>query len=202
MTIIISELIAHCDIRAVWAALGGGPVRHGRGRAFWRGGVHLSVALNSEKNVWFDHATGQGGGTLALVQRVTGCNFREAVRWLDAFRGGSEKSDRGESRPVRDRGEAAAWVADQRWARWWAYAATVLAEEILWQLDAWDLRRESLTAMLRAIRLGDGAVVDQYRTWRAREPALTRALARAGRRADVRLQRRLAAFVVGGPHGS
>jgi len=73
------ETLSLCD---VWTALGGGPLRAGRGLAFWRDGDGLSVSLQSDKRAWFDHVTATGGGILALVETVLGCDRRAALEWL------------------------------------------------------------------------------------------------------------------------
>jgi hypothetical protein len=62
--------------------LGGGPLRGGRGRAFWRNGDGFNVSLDQRNNRWFDHAGGFGGGTLRLVEVALGVDWREALAWL------------------------------------------------------------------------------------------------------------------------
>ena len=76
------DLLDRTVITDVWVALGGGPLRHGRGKAFWRGGDAHNISLDEAKAVWFDHAHGTGGGVLALIQTVLGCDRRDALRWL------------------------------------------------------------------------------------------------------------------------
>lgn len=71
-------------IAEVWRRLGGGELRHGRGRAFWRGGDGLNVALDPERGRWFDHAACVGGGVLALVLTALDCDRRSALAWLSA----------------------------------------------------------------------------------------------------------------------
>lgn len=73
------ETLSLCD---VWTALGGGPLRAGRGLAFWRDGDGYNVALDAGKGAWFDHVEGVGGGILALVETVLGCDRRAALEWL------------------------------------------------------------------------------------------------------------------------
>jgi len=84
------ETLSLCD---VWTALGGGPLRAGRGLAFWRDGDGLSVSLQSDKRAWFDHVTATGGGILALVETVLGCDRRGALEWL-SDRYGIARSER------------------------------------------------------------------------------------------------------------
>jgi hypothetical protein len=75
-------ILDHVTIFAVWRALGGGVLRRGRGRAFWRDGDGWSVALSDAKGTWFDHRDGIGGGLLDLVVRARGGNRADALRWL------------------------------------------------------------------------------------------------------------------------
>ena len=76
------ELLDRASITDLWTALGGGPLRHGRGRAFWRDGYGNNVAVNETKNVFFDHAHGAGGGVLDLIQTALDCDRSAALRWL------------------------------------------------------------------------------------------------------------------------
>ncbi len=78
----VGDLLDRASISDVWADLGGGELRHGRGKAFWRDGDAYSVSLNQDKNVFFDFVTGTGGGVLMLIETVLGCDRRNALRWL------------------------------------------------------------------------------------------------------------------------
>jgi len=69
-------------IAEVWERLGGGELRNGRGRAFWRAGDGFNVALDLKRERWFDHATGVGGGVLALIQTALNSDRRAALAWL------------------------------------------------------------------------------------------------------------------------
>ena len=71
-------------ISRVWKALGGGPLRHGRGRAIWRKGNGYSVSLSDDKGVWYDFRDSIGGGLLDLVQHARGCSRGEAYLWIAA----------------------------------------------------------------------------------------------------------------------
>lgn len=75
------EIVARIDIKTVWTALGGGRLRHERGRAFWRDGDGLNISLNSDKAVFYDHASGRGGGVLDLVQTARACNRKESLEF-------------------------------------------------------------------------------------------------------------------------
>jgi hypothetical protein len=78
-----SSTIGSVCIIAVWERLGGGPLRGGRGIAWWRDGDYFNIALDSKQNVWCDHARGSvGGGVLDLVRTVLDCDKVSAVRWL------------------------------------------------------------------------------------------------------------------------
>ena len=88
------DLLDRASITDVWRALGGGELRHGRGRAWWRDGDSYSVSLNQDKNVFFDFVAGEGGGILDLVRTVNGCDRRDALRWLADDRGVSLDNDR------------------------------------------------------------------------------------------------------------
>ena len=78
--------IADLDIKAVWSELGGGRLHSNRGRAFWRDGDGLNVALGD--GVWFDHGRNIGGGVLDLVKVALGCDQRAATEWLVEHFGG------------------------------------------------------------------------------------------------------------------
>ena len=88
------DIIDQASITDVWRALGGGPLRHGRGKAFWRDGDGDNVALDEIKGCFYDHAHGTGGGVLMLIEIVRGCDRREAVRWLAGHLGVSLDNDR------------------------------------------------------------------------------------------------------------
>lgn len=77
-----SEIIDRASITRVWAALGGGPLRHGRGKAFWRGGDGFNVSLQEQRGGWRDFPRNTGGGILDLIVAVLGCDRRAALSWL------------------------------------------------------------------------------------------------------------------------
>ncbi len=166
-------------------------MRGNRGQAFWRGGDGYSIALDTRKGIWYDHAAGEGGDVIALVEAVRGCDFREALAWLSDFTGMSLPDS-----PHRCGNHADAdWATDLKCATWWKIAAEALAEHALATMESWNLQRRGPTVLLQTIRLGEAALVSEYRTWRRRDPALTAAMVHAGQRSDARLQRRLALWV-------
>jgi len=83
------ELLDRASVTAVWAALGGPPLRHGRGQAWWRGGDGHNVSLHEGRGLWHDHAGGMGGGILDLIETALGCDRRAALKWLVAHLGTS-----------------------------------------------------------------------------------------------------------------
>ena len=178
------------DIRSAWAALGGGRLRGNRGQAFWRNGDGFSVSLDARRDLWHDHRDGVGGDVISLVQVARNCDFRAAAEWLASFTG----MDLG-TPSRRDKLADTDWVADLRRAAWWARTAAATAEQSLEDFVSSSHHmpnRAPLTALLRTIRLGDAALITEYREWRRQNPKLTAALVRAGQNSTARLQRRLA----------
>jgi hypothetical protein len=184
----ITEIKRRADIREVWAALGGA-LRGNRGQAFWRKGDGFSVSLDSQRGLWHDFVSGDGGDAVSLVETVRGCAFRDAVEWLADFAG--VRVTHGQH-DVADND----WRSDLRDATWWSMSAVILAEDALAGADLGDPARYDLTAFVARIRLGDAALVAEFRAWRKRHPNLTHAMTRAGNMHDARVQRRLARWIV------
>ncbi|HKD06122.1 MAG TPA: hypothetical protein VKB79_09495 [Bryobacteraceae bacterium] len=186
----ISESLKQVPLSEVWTALGGGPLHHGRGRAFWRPSDGFSVSLNLDKGLWYDFVTGEGGDVFELIKRARGCGFRDAAEWLGDFIGISVSTKNGAAAGDTD------WYADLRWARRWKIAVRILAEWALEELPPADPERAVHTQLLDRIRLGDASLVAEYRDWRSRYPRLTTALCDTGQLSDARVQRWLARWVV------
>jgi hypothetical protein len=189
----IAEIKARARIADVWLALGGPELKGRRGVGFWRGGSGLSVSVDLEKGVWYDHVDAQGGGVVELVMVARGCDFRAALAWLADFTSMDlcESSCRSDNHPDSD------WKGDLERATYWAMIAEMLTEDALESLPFYDPQRYGLTMFLRAIRLGAASMVDEYRRFRSRQPQLAAGMVREGRRHDARLQRRLALWLVG-----
>ena len=65
-------------------ALLGEPTSKHHGGLEWRYGRYGSLSIDLQKNVYYDHEAGQGGGVLDLIVRENGDDHRDAVEWLDA----------------------------------------------------------------------------------------------------------------------
>jgi hypothetical protein len=154
------EIKGRANICEVWAALGGGKLRRLRGRAFWRSGDGFNVAINTRRGTWHDFVSGDGGDVIDLVRAVQACGFSEACEWLSRHTGV----------PFSQGNRAAAistdtdWPIDLRWATWWKITAEMLAEWALEVLPPWHSERPGLTELLSTIRIGDAALVNEYRS--------------------------------------
>jgi hypothetical protein len=186
----LAEIKAAANIGAVWSALGGGKLHGNRSQAFWRNGDGYSVAIDADKGVWFDHASGVGGDVVELVRTVQQCTFADALKWLADLAGISVSSTRRYDEKIDTD-----WNADLRRAIYWRAASRLLCEWELERMSPTDPERRGLTRLLSTIRLGDAALVAEYRAWRQHDPRMTTALVRCGRLHDARLQRRLALWI-------
>jgi len=77
------EAARNVSIADVWLHLGLPQVR--AGTAFhspFREDRNPSCQLGGEKNIFFDHATGESMDTIALTRKVRGCDFVEAVAFV------------------------------------------------------------------------------------------------------------------------
>lgn len=186
-----NDLIARTRITEVWAALGGGDPRRGRGRAFWRGGDSYNISLNEEKKTFYDHARGEGGGVLDLICLTRECNQQTALRWL-ADHLGLPFDDRELTQSERQQ-----WRqdrADRRAAQHFATAADKLAEELLYHLAWFDPRRGPLTDLRRTFRDARKLLI-VFREWKQHSPELTEALVKAGQAAGLRRRRLVEQFL-------
>src|SRR5439155_18336422 len=65
-----------------------------RGIGFWRLGDGENIKLDDHTGTYFDFARGEGGGILALIQKVRECSKQEALRWLADMAGIPFSTDR------------------------------------------------------------------------------------------------------------
>ncbi len=193
-----SQIFTRLSIGEVWAALGGGPLRHGRGRAFWRDGDGYNISLKDAKGTWYDFTAGTGGGVLDLIQLVRDCSRQDALRWLSDFAGiplldrplsREEKFAYADARAGDER--------DRREARWFGRAVEALLEHVLDELDAEDWERAGLTGLLGAVR-HDASRLREYRAWRGRQPQLTAGMVAAGAASEAKARRDIAALIGAG----
>jgi hypothetical protein len=70
------------DIKTVARRLLGEPNRALSTKTELRYGRKGSLAVDLNKNTWFDHEAGVGGGVLDLIVRENGGSYREAGEWL------------------------------------------------------------------------------------------------------------------------
>jgi hypothetical protein len=185
----ITEIKARAKITEVWLALGGGELRRGRGRAWWRQGDGFNVALYPQTDTWRDYVANVGGDVFALVRVVRGCCFVEALAWLADLVGVPVGNTNGSAHgPVFDPGRS----ADLRRADYWLVGATALAESALASMKPTDPARRGLTNFLNAIWLGTASLLEEYRAFRGKQPQLAAGMVHFGRLADARLERILA----------
>ena len=181
--------LTEIDIVELWFALGGGPLRGRRGKAFWRDGDSYSVSVDPAKSTWYDHRDAHGGGSLALVEAVLGCDRRTALQWLEANCGLDPTRP---ASPTRHR----TYRVELDEAEYFGIAAQALAEELLDRLDSLDPSRTCYTRMLGIIRKGGAPLINEHRIWLDRNPELTRAMVLAGASSEGRVQRSLALYLV------
>jgi hypothetical protein len=203
-----AQLIDQTRITHVWRALGGGEIRHGRGRAFWREGDGYNVAINDKIGAWHDFVTDDKGGKLALIRYVRGGTKSEAVRWLADMRGVTldnaplSMADKRRYAQARERAPELAraaeiWFIERReelervkaraLARedWAALEAAAREHHRLSRLDGAAIIREYLRAR-RADPAGTAALVAEGETWaRLSEALVTALIARWAREADT-----------------
>src|ERR1017187_9972046 len=196
-----SEILGRVRIIEVWRAPGGGELPHGRGRAFWREGDGYNVSLNDAKSTWFDHAAAEGGGLLALIQRVRGVTPADALRWCADLAGIAL-----DSTPL-SAADGARWAAERLEierhlpaALHWRRAAVNRVEGVLMYLKAglFDPTVEQPAPgeiaewtrdLARLNALTGAALVQTYRAAMKREPESTAGMVRRARqmeRAEVR----------------
>ncbi len=182
----VDAVIGAVRIEDVWRALGGGELRRGRGRAFWRDGDGLNVALDPKRGTWRDFATNAGGGILQLIQTVRGCSKGEAFEWLADLAGVALTPTSPERR--RRYAEASQRAAERaKLAGWWFESRCEELEQLkrLSNGDpgAWD--EVALAAasgeLYRLHQLDPAAVIVEFSTACQIESARTRELIQAGR---------------------
>ena len=147
------DLIDGTDIEAIWTALGGAPLRHGRGKAFWRDGDGFNVSVNADRNIYYDHRDGVGGGVLDLIRAVLDCDKRAAIHWLADQQGVTLDDNR------LTPSERRAWAQKRARAERDSDKLTARRQGVIDDLRArrnraWDDERTASRLALRMIREG------------------------------------------------
>ena len=198
-----ADLVRAVPISEVWQMLGGRPIRHGRGQAFWRNGDGWNVSLDDDRGVWHDYRDQVGGGVLDLVAHINGGTRADALKWL-ADVTGTPLDDR----PPDPEAKAAraALARDTPAMRLWRRAMLGIYDEILTNLKAGlfdptlpqqedgEIRElERLYAFVRDATEAD--LVIEYRRWRDKYPATTEAMIRVARNREQAERRALWRFL-------
>ncbi|HXI43537.1 MAG TPA: hypothetical protein VNH18_19905 [Bryobacteraceae bacterium] len=184
------NVVSATHLADVWRALGGGVLRNGRGRAWWRNGDGWSVSLDNRRGYWYDHRDGIGGGVLDLVAHVQGSTRQDALRWLADLTGVTLDHRSSDRMVARQWAEA---ERNRRDALYFADAARLMAEETLEGLSPVDLERATYTELIAALRVAPEA---EYRAWLEYSPRLAVALVHAGRIRQRRLQTALSRYLL------
>lgn len=185
-TFSVDAVIGAVRIEDVWRALGGGELRRGRGRAFWRDGDGLNVALDPKRGTWRDFATNAGGGILQLIQTVRGCSKGEAFEWLADLAGVALTPFSADRR--RRYAEASQRAAERaKLAIWWLESRCEALEELKRSCNGddgtWDEAALAAASgeLFRLHQMDAAAVLSEFSKARQTEPARTRELIQAGR---------------------
>ena len=173
------EIVAGARISQVWQALGGGELRKGRGRAWWRNGDGWNIAVDDRRGCWYDHRDGIGGGVLDIIAHVHGGTRQEALQRLAGLTGtvlDGAPSDRmsaqdcAEERRIREE------------APYFVYVAKLMAEEALEVLSPTDTERAVYTSLLAAL---EATLEAEYRAWVSHSPQIAAALVARGAEATA-----------------
>jgi hypothetical protein len=123
------------------------------------------VRLDAKRGLWYDHARGEGGGILDLIQRVMGCDRRAAVHWL-ANQLGVNLEDSSIS-AAEQRTLAQQRCGAERKARELAeWREEYLARLRRKRNDLWDAERDACTTALRLLAAGDDDSARWGAAWR------------------------------------
>lgn len=93
------NLLSSFPITELLSALGARP---GRSRNTYhspfREDANASLCIDPERNIWYDHGAGAGGGNIDLVMRCRGCTAREAAEYILSLKPCGSDSSYGSSR--------------------------------------------------------------------------------------------------------
>jgi hypothetical protein len=208
----VNEVLASIKISQVYRALGGPELRRSghdryRGQAWWRNGDGLSISLDDTRGLWHDHRDGEGGGVLALVQRIRGGSRQDALHFVADVAGvpldDKELSPKDKARWATERREIERHLPT---ARLWLRSAMALGEDVLDRLKApltvpelpWPAVGEIArwTDQLATWRrLDDAGLVAEYLRWARHQPLLTGGLVYAARLRETAERRALRTYL-------
>jgi hypothetical protein len=154
-----------------------------------------------------DFVSGESGGVIDLIIRITGGTRRDAVKWLAEFHGvelaDHPLSTEQRAELIEERKRIERFLPD---ARYWRTAAVALAEEtmnglkaalfdpMLPQPDTGEIGRfESLLVHWR--RLEGALLVAEYVSQSDQKPGWTAALVRAGRERECAQKQAILAYL-------
>ena len=181
-------VIGGVRILDVWQGLGGGELRRGRGRAFWRNGDGFNVELYPTQKRWHDFATNDGGDVLNLIQTVQGCTRSEALRFAADLAGMPLTPTSPERR--RRYAEASQRAAERAKQTGWWFESRCEELEKLKRLSNGDdgpFDEDALTAAagelyrLHQLSLNPDALLAEFARASQLDPENTRRLIQAGR---------------------
>jgi hypothetical protein len=191
----LGRALSSVPIAEVWERLGGGEIRNGRGRAFHRDGDGFNVALDLERELWFDHAAGVGGGIVALVQTARNCDRRAALAWLHAEGFLEDRPFSPEERRAYSRCRVAASVVARDVEHWRAALAEELNARKLKAAE--DSGLEAVPPLCFVLECGPPeAVAREFFRYRRANPDEAAVLIKAGRARWEESQRLAAVLVV------
>jgi hypothetical protein len=179
------EIISRIRISKVWAALGGGPLRNGRGAAFWRDSRDFNVSVSDEKGGWHDFVSGDGGGVLDLIQHVRGGSRADALKFVAELAGltlDSRPLTRQEKCTHAEHLRQAGNLAQQ--CAWWVRAYGQELERTkasAYEHGDWDTLAWSARELYQIQTAVPAALMDRYLKAMNADPERTASFVEAGR---------------------
>jgi hypothetical protein len=179
------EIINRIRISKVWAALGGGPLRNGRGAAFRRDSRDFNVSVSDEKGVWHDFVSGDGGGVLDLIQHVRGGSRADALKFVAELAGltlDSRPLTRQERRTHAKHLHQAGNLAQQ--CAWWVRAYSQELERtkaMAYEHSDWNTLAWSARELYQIQTAVPAALMDRYLKAMNTDPERTASFVEAGR---------------------
>ena len=147
-----------------------------------------SFNVNQAHQFYKCFGCGAGGDIIQFVMEIDGLTFPEALKLL------AERAGIASAEPRTPE----AWRThrhDRAAAEFFGRAARALAEEVLDELSGNDLLRFDVAPIVEVVRRGGPGLLALYEAWKSGDSHLTASMVAAGRRSDIRAQRRAAEFI-------